>query len=155
MKYLDINQDLFKRYRPDKKRDIIKLANAEYMLNLSEASIVRMAKETGQSGSRSYKRITLTNHVSNNWNAVIEGVDCYKNKVTISGYVDGDATEVYFNLPYNPVRLKRYITSSADDATRHGVISRAFAFSQDLFIKFLKELCFTYIDLKYGKSTTD
>lgn len=154
MKYLDINQDLFKRYRPDKKRDIIKLANAAYMLNLSEASIVKMAKEIGH-GSRLYKRITLNKYISNNWNAVIEGVDCYKNKVTISGYVGGDSTEVYFSLPYNPVRLKKYITSSADDATRHGVISRAFVFSPDLFIEFLKELCFTYIDLKYGESTAD
>lgn len=154
MKYLDINQDLFKRYRPDKKRDIIKLASNEYMLNLSEASVVRMLKETGR-GNRASKTLRLNNYISNNWNAVITNVYHYKNKVFISGYVDGSNTDRDFSVAYNPVRIKGVLESSVEDHTLHGVLTRPFIFGNNYIIDFLKELCITYINTKYGKPATD
>lgn len=154
MKYLDINQDLFKRYRPDKKRDIIELADTKYMLNLSEASIVRMIKETG-SGSRTCKTLTLHKHVSNSWNAAITSVHHYKNKVFINGYVDGSNTDRNFSVAYNPVRIKGTLESSVEDPTKHGVLTRTFIFNTSYVVDFLKELCNTYINNKYGPPATD
>ena len=68
---------LFKRYKKDKKLEMINALSEDRLLDISEATIIRIVKEagTGSKGSRNKTlRIASKNKKGNDWNSVVDGI---------------------------------------------------------------------------------
>ena len=98
----NINVELFKRYAPKKKLEIIEKLSNDELLAVSESTVKKIIQEVGQ---RRYKsrdkelRISRDRRVGNNWNSDFEAVGTYKKKLYVHLYVqygdcDTDTTEV-------------------------------------------------------------
>ena len=98
----NINVELFKRYAPKKKLEIIEKLSNDELLAVSESTVKKIIQEVGQ---RRYKsrdkelRIDYDRRVGNNWNSVFEAVGTYKKKLYVHLYVqfgdcETDTTEV-------------------------------------------------------------
>ena len=69
----DINIELFKRYKPEKKIEIIELLTAKEVMKVKESTIVRIIKETGtflySSKRNKHLNIARERRRSNSWNS--------------------------------------------------------------------------------------
>ena len=67
----DINKELFKRYRPQKKLEIIESLSAKELMNVTEPTIIRIMKEVGNNHYQSKRNKALS--VNRNAEGVIVG----------------------------------------------------------------------------------
>ena len=94
---IDINIELFKRYKPENKIKIIEGLSKEELLRITKSTVIRIIKETGEFyyGSKRNKslKIDRKRRVGNDWNSEFEYVDYYKKEVYVGLYVQGDHTD--------------------------------------------------------------
>lgn len=94
---IDINVELFKRYKPENKIKIIEGLSKEELLRITKSTVIRIIKETGEFyyGSKRNKslKIDRKRRVGNDWNSEFEYVDYYRNEVYVGLYVQGDDTD--------------------------------------------------------------
>ena len=97
---MDINKIIFSRTAPAKKVGIIKNLTIPELLSINYATILRVVKETGtkQSNSRN-KTFSMSNSVSNDWNAEFEGVNLYRGKLFADIYLQYDSTDTNVSIP--------------------------------------------------------
>ena len=94
---MNINVEIFKRYKPENKIKIIEGLSEEDLLKITKSTVIRIIKETGEFhyGSKRNKtlRIDRRRRVGNNWNSGFEFIDYYKKEVYVGLYVQGDDTD--------------------------------------------------------------
>ena len=94
---IDINIELFKRYKPENRIKIIEGLSKEELLRVTKSTVIRIIKETGEFyyGSKRNKslKIDRKRRVGNDWNSEFEYVDYYKKEVYVGLYVQGDHTD--------------------------------------------------------------
>ena len=95
----NINVELFKRYAPEKKLEIIDKLNSDDLMKISTATFERIVKETGK-GAWSEKRsrnkrlrIRSSLQKGNNWNSDIEEISLYKGKLYLGVYLQYENTD--------------------------------------------------------------
>ena len=95
----NINVELFKRYAPEKKLEIIDKLNSDDLMKVSTATFERIVKETGK-GAWSEKRsrnkrlrIRSSLQKGNNWNSDIEEISLYKGKLYLGVYLQYENTD--------------------------------------------------------------
>lgn len=92
----NINVELFKRYAPKKKLEVIEKLSNDELLAVSESTVKRIIQEVGQ---RRYKsrdkelRIDYDRRVGNKWNSTVESVDLVKGKLYIGFYIQYENTD--------------------------------------------------------------
>lgn len=92
----NINVELFKRYAPKKKLEVIEKLSNDELLAVSESTVKKIIQEVGQ---RRYKsrdkelRIDYDRRVGNNWNSTVESVDLVKGKLYIGFYIQYSNTD--------------------------------------------------------------
>ena len=72
---VNINQELFKRYAPKKKLEIINNLTTTELLNTTTETIKRIVKEAGKSIGKSRDktlRINRDRQAGNDWNSTVE-----------------------------------------------------------------------------------
>ena len=95
----NINVELFKRYAPEKKLEIIDKLNSDDLMKISTATFERIVKETGK-GAWSEKRsrnkrlrIRSSLQKGNNWNSDIEEISLYNGKLYLGFYLQYENTD--------------------------------------------------------------
>ena len=96
---ININVELFKRYAPEKKLEIIDKLNSDDLMKISTTTFERIVKETGKgawSEKRSRnKRLRIRSGLQkgNNWNSDIEEISLYNGKLYLGVYLQYENTD--------------------------------------------------------------
>lgn len=100
----NINLELFKRYAPKRKLEIIESLTQEELLAITPAAIIRMVKEAGKSIYKSKRDKTLMvsrqRRTGNDWNSWFNGVDLMKGKLYVNFYIQYDNTDTNDCISY-------------------------------------------------------
>ena len=100
----NINSELFKRYAPKKKIQIIEKLTDDELLAITPATIIRMVKEAGKSIYKSKRDKTLMvsrqRRTGNDWNSWFNGVDLMKGKLYVNFYIQYDNTDTNDCISY-------------------------------------------------------
>ena len=86
----NINTELFKKYAPKKKLEIIESLTQEELLAITPKTVTRIVKETGEGKKGSpnkYLKIRLSLRQGNNWNSTFDGVGVHSKRLYVSLYV--------------------------------------------------------------------
>ena len=122
---IDINVELFKRYAPKRKLEIIYQLNANELLAITSESIKRIVKEAGRKIGMSRNivlRISNDRRIGNAWNSNIEAVEYVKGNLYLNIYFQMDNTdtnicEKYLNFfKGNEYHGKHYTTNIYGDS---------------------------------------
>lgn len=91
----NINTELFKRYQPKKKLEIINNLTESELLNTTEETVSRIVKEVGYKWGKSLKRLTFRSdfRTGNKWNSEVEDLYICKRKLYIGFYLQYDNTD--------------------------------------------------------------
>lgn len=98
----NINVELFKRYSPKKKLELIENLTPAELMNITTATIVKIVKEAGVNMYKSRNKrlfISRDRQRGNNWNSTIEAVDLIKGKLWLDVYMQFDNTDGNTSLP--------------------------------------------------------
>ena len=92
----NINVELFKRYAPKKKLEIIDKLNPNELMNVSTATIERIVKEAGTKMYKSRDKrlyISRDRQRGNSWNSTIEAVELISGKLYLDVYYQYENTD--------------------------------------------------------------
>lgn len=117
----NINVELFKRYAPKKKIEIINALTDDEVRATTKETILRIVKEAGHGSYKSRNKdlyISRQLREGNHWNSVLEAVGIYKKKLYLDFYVqygdcDTDSTE--------SVRFEEFFRSGEFRGTIKGI----------------------------------
>ena len=93
---VNTNQELFKRYAPKKKLEIINNLTTAELLNTTTETIKRIVKEAGKSIGKSRDktlRINRDRQAGNDWNSTVEAVEFIKGNLYLNIYFQTDHTD--------------------------------------------------------------
>lgn len=108
----NINIELFKRYAPKKKLEIINALTENGLLAITNKTILRIIKEAGRGDSNKtrckYKTLFLSD-AGNNWNSKVTNIyNWKKDEVYLSVYIQGDDTDTYVTYKLRDFLDNRY-----------------------------------------------
>ena len=93
----NINRELFRRYAPKKKLEIIESLSQLEVLAITPATIIRIIRETGELHYKSKRDkkliVNRQRRVGNNWNSRFNGIDLLKGKLYVNLYVQYGNTD--------------------------------------------------------------
>ena len=150
----NINQELFKRYKPKKKLDLIYQLSADELLATTPETIKRIAKETGRSIGKSRNkvlRISNDRRSGNNWNSDIEAVEFINGNLYLNIYFQMDNTdtnicEKYLNFfKGEEYHGKHYTTNKYGDTIPH-----YFTYNREDKAGVIKSILLEYVHTKYA-----
>ena len=100
----NINLELFKKYAPKHKLEIIESLTQEELLAITPNTIIRMVKEAGELHYKSKRdkklMVSRQRRTGNNWNSWFNGVDLLKGKLYVSIYIQYSNTDTDDCIPY-------------------------------------------------------
>lgn len=151
---ININNELFRRYAPKKKLEIIENLTSSELLVTTPATIGRIIKEAGRYQYRSGNRHLFINpdrQKGNSWNSMVEAVELIKGKLYLDIYfqtdsTDGNITEQY-NIFFNrgEYRGKVFLTNRYGDQEPH-----YFIYSEKDKTTVLKSILLEYVHVMYS-----
>lgn len=108
----NINVELFKRYAPKKKLEIINSLSENELLSISYATVLRIIKEAGKGDSNKtrskYKTLFLSD-AGNDWNSNVTSIwNGKKDVIMMSVYIQGDDTDTYTDYKLKDFLDNRY-----------------------------------------------
>ena len=150
----NINQELFKRYAPKKKLEIINNLTTTELLAATPETIKRIAKEAGRSIGKSRDkvlRIDQDRRSGNNWNSSVEAIEYIKSNLYLNVYFQMDSTdtnicvkhEVFFNG--DEYHGKHYTTNYYGDSIPH-----YFTYDRQDKAGVIKSILLEYVYTKYA-----
>ena len=101
---ININDELFKRYAPKKKIEIIKNLTSSELLATTPATMERIIKEAGRYQYKSVDKrlfISRDRQEGNSWNSMVEAVELMKGKLYLDIYFQTDSTDGNITEQYN------------------------------------------------------
>lgn len=119
----DINIELFKRYAPKKKQEIVNSLNEKELLSTTPETFNRIVREVG---NRLYKsrdkelRISSNLRVGNGWNSTVESICTYKSRLYLHIYIQMDSTDTTIVEDYNTFIKRGDYTGKAFETNRYG-----------------------------------
>ena len=150
----NINQELFKRYAPKKKLELINGLSQSELLATTPETIKRIAKETGRSIGKSRNkvlRISNDRRSGNNWNSDIEAVEFINDNLYLNIYFQMDNTdtnicEKYLNFfKGEEYHGKHYTTNKYGDTIPH-----YFTYNREDKAGVIKSILLEYVHTKYA-----
>lgn len=149
----NINVELFKRYAPKKKIEMVKSLSRGELLNTKKETIIRILKEAGdkkKNSRNSSLRISRNLRVGNNWNSDIEEVSLYKGKLYLWAYVQMDHTDTNKEVDYDKFFRSGEFRGTAYETNRYGdKYPHYFVYDDDDKANVLKSFLLEYIYTKY------
>ena len=151
---IDINVELFKRYAPKRKLEIIYQLNANELLAITPESIKRIVKEAGRKIGMSRNivlRISNDRRIGNAWNSNIEAVEYVKGNLYLNIYFQMDNTdtnicEKYLNFfKGNEYHGKHYTTNIYGDS-----VPNYFTYNREDKAGVIKSILLEYVHTKYA-----
>ena len=155
----NINLELFKRYAPKKKLEIIESLTQEELLAITPKTVTRMVKEAGQGKKGSpntYLRIRLSLRKGNNWNSTFEGVGVHGKKLYVILYVQMDSTDTENTEYYSDFfRGERY-RGTCQESDRYGNPNyHYFFYDNEDRTACIRSILLEYVYAKYADKLKD
>ena len=155
----NINVELFKRYAPKKKLEVIEKLSNDELLAVSESTVKKIIQEVGQ---RRYKsrdkelRIDYDRRVGNNWNSTVESVDLVKGKLYVGFYIQFENTDTNTSDDYDNFFKRGNYRGEIRRLDRHGN-GRTYYFCYDEGDKarVMKSFLLEYVYSKYADKLKD
>ena len=151
---VNINQELFKRYAPKKKLEIINNLSTSELLATTPETIKRIAKEAGTKlgGARSkVLRISSERRSGNNWNSTIESVEIHRGKLVLDFYVQMDSTDTNHFEPYSNFSKDGNYTGKVYTTNRYGdQVPNYFIYDREDKAGVIKSILLEYVHTKYA-----
>ncbi|MBP3679626.1 MAG: hypothetical protein J6I70_04845 [Bacteroidaceae bacterium] len=150
----NINQELFKRYAPKKKLEIIYQLRANELLATTPETIKRIVKETGKNIGMSRNKvlyISKDRQIGNNWNSLIEDVELIYGNLYLNIYFQMDSTDTNICEKYltffkgDEYHGKHYTTNRYGDQ-----VPNYFIYNQEDKAKVIKSILLEYVYTKYA-----
>ena len=150
---MNINIELFKRYKPDKKVQIIMELTEDELLNVTPATITRIIKEAGSRLYRSRdKRLWIPDRfrTGNHWNSTFNAVELIKGKLYVSLYVQYSNTDTDTDATFNEFFSRGDYRGHICYEDRYGnPHTDYYTYTQSDKAKALRSLLLTYVQRKY------
>ena len=154
MRTININQELFKRYKPGKKLDLIYQLKADELLAVTPDTIKRIVNEAGRKIGMSRNkvlRISNERRIGNAWNSDIEAVEFINGNLYLNIYFQMDNTdtnicEKYLNFfKGEEYHGKHYTTNKYGDTIPH-----YFTYNREDKAGVIKSILLEYVHTKYA-----
>ena len=119
----NINIELFKRYAPKKKQEIVNSLNEKELLSTTPETINRIVREVGNRLYKSRdKELTISSNlrVGNGWNSTVESICTYKSRLYLHIYIQMDSTDTTIVEDYNTFIKRGDYTGKAFETNRYG-----------------------------------
>ena len=152
----NINLELFKRYAPKRKLEIIESLTQEELLAITPATIIRMVREAGEFHYKSKRDKTLMvsrqRRTGNDWNSWFNGVDLLKGKLYVNFYIQYDNTDTDDCIPYSEfMRDRDRFRGTINTTDRYDNPQTYYYFyDNDDRAKAIKSLLLEYVYTKYA-----
>ena len=150
----NINVELFKRYAPKKKLEIINNLSTSELLATTPETIKRIVKEAGTKlgGARSkVLRISSERRSGNNWNSTIESVEIHRGKLVLDFYVQMDSTDTNHFEPYSNFSKDGNYTGKVYTTNRYGdQVPNYFIYAREDKVGVIKAILLEYVYTKYA-----
>ena len=150
----NINVELFKRYAPKKKLEIINNLTTAELLATTPETIMRIAKEAGRSIGKSRDKILRINRdrqAGNNWNSTVEDVEFIKGNLYLNIYFQTDNTDTNICEKYatffhgDEYHGKHYTTNRYGDE-----VPNYFIYDRQDKANVIKSILLEYVHTKYA-----
>ena len=151
----NINLELFKRYAPKRKLEIIASLSQEEILALTPATIIRMVREAGEFHYKSKrdKKLCVRRVIrkGNEWNSEFTGVDLLKGKLYVNLYVQYDNTDTEDCISYDEfMRDKERFRGTIETTDRYDNPQTYYYFyDNDDRARAIRSLLYEYVYRKY------
>ena len=150
----NINQELFKRYAPKRKLEIINNLTTAELLATTPETIKRITKEAGRSIRKSRDKILRINRdrqSGNNWNSSVEAIEYIKGNLYLNIYFQMDSTDTNICVKYevffkgDQYTGKHYTTNYYGDSLPH-----YFSYDKQDKAGVIKSILLEYVHTKYA-----
>jgi len=153
---MNINIELFKRYKPEKKTQIIMNFTEDELMAITPATVTRIIKEAGTNFYRSRdKRFYISNRFTtgNHWNSTFTGVELIKGKLYVSLYVQYSNTDTDTDATYNEFFSRGDYRGHICYEDRYGnPHTDYYTYTQSDKARAIRSLLLTYVQRKYNKN---
>ena len=150
----NINLELFKRYAPKKKLEIIESLNQTELLAITPKTVTRIVKEAGDGKKGSpnkYLKIRPSLRKGNNWNSTFEGVGVHSKKLYVSLYIQMDSTDTENSEYYSKFFSGERYRGTCQESDRYGNPNYHYFFYDDEDrAACIKSILLEYIYTKYA-----
>lgn len=158
---MNINVELFKRYKPAKKLEIIGNLTQSELLSVTGATILRIIKEAGTGDSRKtrckFKHLTLLGKKGNGRNSQIDNIyNWKKDEIFLDVYIQGDDTDTTVSCTWKEFADFRYdevclgkLKESFRNGYEHTIPAN---YDKEDRAEVIKDILYTYVHRKYDLS---
>lgn len=155
----NINVELFKRYAPKKKLEIIEKLNPNELMNVSTATIKRIVKEAGTSMYKSRNKrfyISRDRQRGNSWNSTIEAVELIRGKLYLDVYLQYENTDCNTSELITDFLRRGDFTGSVVRDDRYGNDRHYyFTYSEESKQRVIRSILAEYVYTKYATKLKD
>lgn len=152
---MNINEEIFRRYGADKKKQIVNNATEQELLSVEPATVERIIKEVGTGGYRSRDkelRIGGNNRRGNHWNSTFEEVGTHRKKLYVSLYVQYGNTDTSISEDYKTFFSSGDYTGSIRYEDRNGNPQTDYlTYTRSQKAEAMRSILLEYIYRKYYK----
>ena len=146
---MNINQLIFSRTAPVKKRETVKHLSQSELLAISSETILRIVREVG-SGIGKSRNKELRLNVSNDWNSEIESVRLYKGQLSVEIYLQYENTDTNTSVSLPDFLQAGNYRGNVIRSDRHGNNrSYYFTYSESDKAELVKSLLLEYLHRKF------
>ena len=150
----NINVELFKKYAPKMKLEIIYQLSADELLAITTESIKRIVNEAGRNIGMSRNkvlRISNERRIGNAWNSTVEAVEIHRGKLVLDIYVQMDSTDTNHFEPYSNFSKDGNYTGKVFTTNYYGdSVPHYFTYDRQDKAKVIKSILLEYVHTKYA-----
>ena len=150
----NINQELFKRYAPKKKLEIINNLSTSGLLATTPETIKRIAKEAGRSIGKSRDKVLRINQDrqrGNNWDSLVEAVEYIKDNLYLNIYFQMDSTDTNICVKHEVFFKGEQYTGRYYTTNRYGdSVPHYFSYDRQDKAGVIKSILLEYVYTKYA-----
>lgn len=150
----NINIELFKRYKPEKKLEIINKLTQPELLTTSVDTLKRIVKEAGINMYKSRnKRLAISRdrRAGNDWNSVIEGIELRKGVLYLDCYFQMSHTDTNVYAYYIDFLRKGEYRGTYTTTNRYGDPEpHYFIYRDEDKANVIRSILLEYVHTKYN-----
>ena len=151
---VNTNQELFKRYAPKRKLDLINGLSQSELLATTPKTLMRIVKDAGtKAGTARSKvlRISSKRRSGNDWNSMVESIEIHRGKLMLDIYVQMDSTDTNHFEPYSNFSKDGNYTGKVFTTNRYGdQVPTYFIYNREDKAKVIKSILLEYVYTKYA-----
>ena len=150
----NINVELFKRYAPKKKLELINGLSQSELLVTTPETIKRIVNEVGRSIGKSRDKVLRINQDrqrGNNWNSSVEAVEYIKDNLYLNIYFQMDSTDTNICVKHEVFFKDDQYTGKHYTTNRYGdEVPHYFSYDRQDKSAVIKSILLEYVYTKYA-----